>query len=257
MTNTERHFSIEGKGVFITGGTSGIGRAVARRFVEAKANVVIAGRRGTGEKIAEKMGAKFTRVDVTQESQVENALTAAKEMVGKLDVIINNAGMINLGQTLEQQSADELDPLFNANVKGVYHGLHFGPQHMNDGGSIINMSSVGALVGAPTFGQYSATKAAVNSLTRAAALELAPRGIRVNAVCPGTIRTPMVSDDDPSYAIAERLSPLGRVGTTEDVAGVCHFLASEESAFLTGQIIAVDGGLTAGLSYGILNTISD
>ncbi len=257
MADKEHFFSMENKTAIVTGGTSGIGHAVAKRYIDAGAQVVIVGRRADGDEIATKIGAHFLRADVSDEAQISEALANAEDEIGKLDVIVSNAGMVNPGKTLEQQEVDEIDAVFAVNVKGVYNGLHYGPRHMNDGGSIINMSSVGALISAPAFGQYSSTKAAVNSLTRTSALELAPRRIRVNAICPGTIRTPMVSDDNPSYAIAEKLSPLGRVGTTDDVAGICHFLASEDSSFITGQIIAVDGGLTAGLSYGILNAIVD
>jgi 3-oxoacyl-[acyl-carrier protein] reductase len=115
------------------------------------------------------------------------------------------------------------------------------------GGSVINISSIAARLGAPGYGQYAASKAAVESLTRTAALELAPRDIRVNAIAPGTIETAMVPPDHPERKIIAAFCPLGRPGAPEDVAALAHFLASSESAYITGQVFVVDGGMTAGL----------
>ena len=141
------------------------------------------------------------------------------------------------------------------NLNHVYFGLHYGPARMRDNGSIINTSSVAGLISIPTYAQYSATKAAVNSLTRTAALEMAPRGIRVNAVCPSSIKTDMLPPGHPEIAIVEAIAPLGRVGETEDVVGLYHFLAADESRYITGQIISVDGGVMAGVSLGVLGAI--
>ena len=113
-----------------------------------------------------------------------------------------------------------------------------------------------ALLGIPGYGQYAATKAAVNSLTRTAALELAPRRIRVNAVCPGSIYTEMLPAGHPEIPLSETLTPLGRIGHVEDVVGLYHFLAADESAYVTAQVIAVDGGLTAGVGFGVLEKIA-
>ncbi len=126
---------------------------------------------------------------------------------------------------------------------------------MRDGGSIINTASIAADIGVPGYSQYSASKAAVLSLTRSAAVELAPRGIRVNAVCPGSVFTPMLPQDHPEVPLTTRMCPLGRIGTTDDVVGVYHFLAAGESSYISGQAIAVDGGMLAGVSLGTLEAV--
>jgi len=249
-------FSLADKTAFVTGGTSGIGRAVATHFVKMGARVAIAGRRAEGEAIGDEIGALFLRVDCAQEDAVREALERVERELGKLDVLVNNAGLENAGPTIEEQGGDELRRIFALNLDGVYWGLHYGPRHLNDGGSIVNTSSAAALVGLPGYGQYAATKAAVNSLTKTAALELAPRRIRVNSVCPGAISTEMLPAGHPEIPLAEALTPLGRIGEVEDVVGLYHFLASDESAYLTGQTIAVDGGIAAGVGFGVLEKLS-
>ena len=137
---------------------------------------------------------------------------------------------------------------FSVNVRGVLWGIKHGGRQMSEGGSIVNTASVAGERSFPGYGAYSASKAAVISLTRTGAVELAERGIRVNCVCPGTIATPMM--DDPSAAlekqVSERATPLGRVGQPEEVAALVHFLASDDSSYVTGAAIPVDGGLGAG-----------
>lgn len=249
-------FSLKGKRTFITGGTAGIGRAVAERFKQAGAEVVIVGRRPQGEAIGKEIGAEFIRADVSDEEQVVQALARAEERLGKLDVLVNNAGVDNTGPTIEKGTSQELHRVFALNLDSVYYGLKYGPRHLNDGGSIINTASVAGIFHAPGYGPYAATKAAVISLTKTAALELAPRRIRVNAVCPGSIRTEMLPDKHPEIPIAEVLCPMGRVGVTDDVVGLYHFLAADESGYITGQVIVADGGLLAGVSYGVRSTVT-
>jgi NAD(P)-dependent dehydrogenase (short-subunit alcohol dehydrogenase family) len=249
-------FSLAGKTAFVTGGTAGIGRAVAAHFVKAGARVAVAGRRAEGEAIGEAIGARFMRVDCAQEDAVREALEHVERELGQLDVLVNNAGLENTGPTIEDQGGEELRRVFALNVDGVYWGLRHGPRHMSDGASIINTSSVSGLVGIVGYGQYGATKAAVNSLTKTAALELAPRRIRVNAVCPGSIYTEMLPAGHPEIPISEVLTPLGRIGQVEDVVGLYHFLAADESAYVTGQTIAVDGGIAAGVGFGVLEKIA-
>jgi NAD(P)-dependent dehydrogenase (short-subunit alcohol dehydrogenase family) len=142
------------------------------------------------------------------------------------------------------------------NLKAVYNGLRFAPPHMNDGGSIINTASDAATYSLPGYSQYSATKAAVCSLTRVAAMELVPRGIRVNAICPGSVWSEMVESDDPEVAITESLSPMGRVGEPEEIAALCHFLAAPDCRYMTGQSIYVDGGNTVGFSARTLEALT-
>ena len=160
--------------------------------------------------------------------------------------------MENTGPTIQEHGAEELDHIIGINLKGVYFGLTHAPRHMRDGGSIINTSSAAALLGLYGYSQYAMTKAAVISLTKTAAIELSARGIRVNAVCPGSVRTAMLPDGHPEIAVVEVLAPLGRIAETDELVGIYHFLASEESRYMTGQAIVIDGGVTAGPSVALL-----
>lgn len=236
----------------VMGGTSGIGLAVARHFLAAGAQVTITGRRD-GKRIAEAIGARFLRGDVTRECDVVDALESAIHETGPLDILVNNAGHPGENLTIAATAAEDFRKLFAVNVDGVFYGLKHGPRHMKDGGSIINTSSVTATFAAPTYGPYGATKAAVNFLTRASALELAPRGIRVNAICPGAIDTEMA----PKRALIEALTPLGRIGTPGELVDLYEYLASDAGRYVTGQLFHVDGGMTAGIGFGMLQKLSE
>jgi NAD(P)-dependent dehydrogenase (short-subunit alcohol dehydrogenase family) len=242
-------FSIEGKGAFITGGSSGIGLAVAERFLKAGAKVIVADIQPPPDSLLES-GASFIELDVSDEQMVAVALQEAEDRLGKLDVLINNAGITGEGDVfMEDNTPEATQQVIDINMQGVYYGLKHGPKHMNDGGSIINTSSLGGVYGFPGLGPYSAAKAAVLSYTKTAALELAPRKIRVNAICPTFTRTAMFEADDVDYTeIAETFIPLGRVSETWDLDGFYHFLAADESAFFTGQTVVVDGGMSVGTS---------
>ena len=249
-------FSLEGKKAFVTGGTSGIGRAVAERFIRAGAEVAIVGRRQEGEAIAAEIGATFLQADVTREEELVAALQQAEQQLGKLDILINNAGLDNNGLMIEEQTLAELRRCFALNFDAMYALFIHGPRHMNDNGAIVVTSSVaGVFAELPTYSQYSASKAAITSVVRTAALELAPRNIRVNAVCPGSIESEMLPPDHPEIPVVEALSPMARIGTTDDVVGLYHFLVADESRYVTGQKIAVDGGIAAGFSLGVQGAI--
>lgn len=247
-------FSVSGKVVFITGGTSGIGLAVATSMSQQGASVIIAGRRDAFA-VAQSISASAERFDVADGDGFAAALARTETRHGKIDVLINNAGMENTGLPIEDQPLSDLDAAVAVNIGGVLAGLKYGPRHMNDGGAIINTSSLAANLSLPTYGIYSATKAAVISLTRTTALELAPRHIRVNAVCPGSIRTEMLPDDHPEVQLTNALCPAGRIGETSDLTGVYQFLASEASSYISGQAIIVDGGVSAGFGYNILQLV--
>lgn len=252
-----RVFSLQGKTAVVTGGTSGIGQAVTARFAAAGARVVIVGRR-EGAALARQVGAvAAVRGDCSQDGEVRRALQEARTALGEdIDILVNNAGIENTGPSIADATGEELHRIFAINTFGVFYGLKHGPPWMKDGGSIINTASIAADLGIPGYSQYSASKAAVLSLTRSAAVELAPRGIRVNAVCPGSVFTPMLPQDHPEVPLTTRMCPLGRVGTTDDVVGIYHFLASQESAYVSGQAIAVDGGMLAGVSLGTLEAVA-
>jgi len=249
-------FCLSGINCVITGGTSGIGLAVARRFAAARANVAIVGRRATSE-LAKSAGAKTHIVaDCSTESGVQSAMQQAHEQLGSLDVIINNAGLENTGPLLAEATREELERVFDLNTFGVFYGIKYGQGYLRDGGAIINTASIAGLIGIPGYGQYCASKAAVISLTQTAAVELGVRNIRVNAVCPGSVFTDMLPPDHPEVNLVKKLCPLGRIGTTDELVGIYHFLAAPESAYLTGQAIAVDGGVVAGVSLGTLDAIT-
>jgi NAD(P)-dependent dehydrogenase (short-subunit alcohol dehydrogenase family) len=243
-------YSLQDKRAFITGGTAGIGLAVARSYVESGAEVVIAGRRDEGEAIASGIGARFRRLDVSDGQAVSEALAWFAAEVGPLDILVNNAGLAH-DELMEEITPESIDETISVDFKGVLHGLLHGPRHMPDGGVIINTSSVASVLASPRQMVYSACKAAVNSMTATAAIELGPRGIRVNAVLPGGVATDMALPE----ALFTTLTTLSRVGQVGDMIGLYNFLASDASAYISGQSICIDGGLTAGLSMPLMDKI--
>ncbi|EEB78114.1 NAD dependent epimerase/dehydratase family protein [marine gamma proteobacterium HTCC2148] len=250
-------FDLSGKRAFITGGASGIGLAVARRFAEAGARVVIADMQD-GQAVATELGGTFVHLDVSDSAAMLAALAQNCEQDGKLDILINNAGINGAdGVTIEDSDEALTRKLLEINTLGVYHGLKHGPAHIRDGGAIINTASLGATLMFPGSGPYSATKAAVINLTQMSALELAPRKIRVNAVAPSFIRTPLAQDDIELFEkIGYNATAAQRIAEPEEVAAVFHFLASDDASYMNGQVINVDGGMSLGFTNVQLDMIS-
>jgi NAD(P)-dependent dehydrogenase (short-subunit alcohol dehydrogenase family) len=246
-------FSVQGKSTFITGAAGGIGLAVAIRFIEAGAEVVMADI-VDGAQTADEIGAHFVSIDVSSEDSVAGALERAVALVGPLDVVINNAGIGDIGPTLEGTDQGLLERITKINQWGVLYGLKHAPKHMNDGGSIINTSSLAANINLPGNGVYSAAKRAVVSMTEMSALELGARGIRVNAISPAYVTTALGSGDE-GITLSETFTALGRVATTDDLVGVFHFLAANESSYITGQNIVVDGGWSCGPTGKLLSLV--
>jgi NAD(P)-dependent dehydrogenase (short-subunit alcohol dehydrogenase family) len=244
---------LEGKLALVAGGTSGIGLAVARAFVEAGAITTAAGRRASGAGLAAQAGCRFVRLDVADESSVIAALGEVVERCGKLDVLVLNAGIGQPPGSLAKLDSDAAAAVVQTNLLGTFYGLKHAPAHMNDGGSVVLTSSISAVSGTPFEGLYGATKAAVSALARSAAFDLGPRGIRVNAVQPGPTATEL-------NLMPERwsrvMAPLGRKGRVEDLVGTYLFLASDASRYLTGQAITVDGGTTLGMSRELLKLLT-
>ena len=238
-------FSLEGKTAVITGGSQGIGAAIAERLSTAGANVVI------GD-LSEPGGSAFTfvKTNVASEGEVENLLASAIKTHGTLDILVNNAGIHTDYNRIEELEASALEKCLNVNTKGVAHGLKHAAKLMADGGAIVNMSSASAVLGVSGLSPYAASKAAVLALTQTSAVELAPRNIRVNAICPGSVRTPMaLADGGEDLLRVEALAtPLGRICEPEEVAAMTHFLVASDCSYVTGQSINLCGGLTAGLS---------
>ena len=252
--------SMSGKTVFITGGTSGIGRATAIAFANEGANVVITGRRqNEGDetiKAVQAAGAEglFIPGTVTDEQQMKSAVAQTVARFGGLHFAFNNAGIEgDIGKLTTEQTAENYHRVMDANVLGVWLSMKYEIPAIlaSGGGSIVNNSSIAGLIGFGAMGLYTASKHAVAGLTKSAALEFSAQGVRVNAVAPAVIETEMADrfiakfggDDFRKQLVAQH--PIGRVGRAEEVAQTVVFLASDKSSFISGQIIAVDGAYTA------------
>jgi 3alpha(or 20beta)-hydroxysteroid dehydrogenase len=240
-------FSLQGKNAFITGGARGIGLAIAQRYIAAGARVVISDIADATE-VAKEIGAAYLPIDVTSEKRVAQALHSAEDRIGKLDVLINNAGGALADATVENETNENYQKTLRINTDSVFFGLKHGSRHMNDGGAIVNTASLAAVYTVPEYASYNAAKAAVLALTRSAAISLGPRGIRVNAVLPGTHATPSQPAEGLEAHLCRKLAPLAMEGSVDDLAGVYHFLAARESSYITGQAIVVDGGWGLGLT---------
>jgi len=249
---------LEGKVAVITGGASGMGRSTALRFLAEGARVVVADLNdAVGKEFLESAAAaghrqslRFVRTDVAEEADVEAMIGLAVAEFGRVDIVFNNAGIGGAFGPLTDLRVEDWDFTFAVLVRGVFLGIKHGARAMKrqgDGGSIINTASVAGLSGGAGPLCYSACKAAVVNLTRAASLELAPDKIRVNAICPGGILTPLVHRGSPE-AMRPRLQtlqPWPEAGEGEHIAGAALFLASDDARFITGEALVVDGGLTA------------
>lgn len=250
--------SFENKVALVTGGTSGIGRETALELAKAGAKVVVAGRReNEGREVVaaiKKLGgdALFVKTDVSREADVKTLVDKAVATFGRLDFAFNNAGVEGaVGVTSDKQTEENYRHVFDINVLGVILSMKYEiPAILKNGGAIVNTSSVAGQVAIPGVGPYTASKHAVNGLTRTAALEFARQGVRVNAVAFGAIQTPMVdrfvgeakTDNSQRDWLAGQ-HPVGRVGTVEEAAQAV--IAMFENPFITGSILMVDGGWTA------------
>lgn len=243
----------QGKNVLITGGASGIGQATALRVAEEGAFVLVCDKnREKGEavrdEIKERRGkAEFLEVDTTDERSVKESIAFIVNEQGSLDVLFNNAGVGGQEKKLHELSEEEWDRVVDTNLKGVFYGIkHAVPTMMNqEKGAIINTSSVLGFKGKKRSGPYNASKGGVVTLTKNAALEYGRYGIRVNAVAPGVIDTPIVDtwrEDERKWKIISQANALGRLGQPHEVAEAVLFLASDQASFITGETLMVDGG---------------
>lgn len=245
---------LEGLVALVTGGSSGIGRAVTERLAREGARVAFCGRRTSvgnqteAEFRTQGLDVLFVEADVSDEEQMRFLVARTLEWGGKLDIGVNAAGMSPRRARLTEATAEAYEAVFSSNVKGTFFAMKHELRAMEPQktGAIVNLSSVLGIKAADlNHSLYTASKHAVVGLTKTAALEEAPFGIRVNAVCPGVIETPIHATNAPSAeALGQlvRLHPLGRIGTPEEVADAIAWLVSPEASFVTGTILTVDGG---------------
>lgn len=239
----------EGKVAIVTGGSSGIGKAIAERFVEEGMEVVIADVDAeTGESVAEDLDVTFMECDVSDYEQVENVVNSTVEEHGKLDVMVNNAG---IGSThgIEEMEIEEWEKIISVDLDGVMHGVKAATPHIKEtSGHIINTASIYGLVGDVGATAYNAAKGGVVNFTRSVADDLARYDVNVNSICPGFVDTPMIEEamedeDFKQHVLTE--TPMGRVAQPEEIAGAAAFLASSDSSYVTGVNLPVDGGWTS------------
>ena len=244
------------KVVLITGATAGIGAATAEAFAAAGAHLILTGRTtAAGEELAGRLRARGVRVkfvtgDVSNEENVRSWIAAAVREFGRLDIAVNNAGVEGALGPVTEQTADNFEHVFAINVRGLMLSLkHEIPAIARQGGAIVNLSSMVGDIGMAGASVYVASKHAVNGLTRSAALETARMGVRINAIAPGGVVTPMFErftggnkEMQTGFANAH---PVGRLASPTDIARTILFMASDDASFMTGSVVAVDGGYTA------------
>ena len=252
---------LEGKVAIITGAGSGIGRATAEIFAREGAAVAVLDINGAAAKeVSEAIQATGRKAmsmptDVTDDTEVRAAVDAVVAQLGPVSILYNNAGIGSTG-AVDVAEEDDWDRCFDINVKSTFLcSRAVVPSMLEAGkGSIINQASVAAIVGVANFAAYCAAKAAVVGLTRSMSIDLAPRGIRVNAIAPGTVYTPLMvpmltarggGDLEKGLAMTITKYPIGRLGDVNDIAGAALYLASDEAAFATGSVLTIDGGMTS------------
>lgn len=241
-------FSLKGKAAIVTGAASGIGAAITQRFVEAGADVLAADV-SDSRALIEGWGARFRRTDVSRADQMAALCQEAQESFGQLDIMINNAGVAS-GRLLADSDEAGSERFWRVHILGVQSGIREAAARMRPGGAIVNISSITAVRGFMTWGEYAATKAGIISLTQTAAVEYGPAGIRVNCIAPGIIETPMAMTEAPDMVRrnAAVFALLGRIGRPEELAAAVHFMASDDASYITGQTLLVDGGWSSGTS---------
>lgn len=248
--------TMTGKVALVTGASGGIGLATARLFAESGASVVLSARRTNliteeAQKLTDAGYAAFAiPADVTKPDEIEALVAGTVERFGRLDYAVNNAGVIADRQPAHELSQEDWDHQISVNLTAVWLSMKYELAQMvtQGSGSIVNLSSVAGLRAAPGLAAYNASKHGVVGLTKGTGVEYASQGIRVNAVCPGWVETPMTAEfgsDPDRRAMMVASEPIGRTAQPDEIAATIVFLCSDEASFITGDAIAVDGGMTA------------
>ena len=248
---------LDNKSALVIGAVSGIGRAIALKMAREGAAVAVAdirkdpreGGTPTHERISARGGRSlFVEIDVSSVDSIKSAVDKTVDAFGSLDIMVNNAGIFLGTRPLEDISETAYQKVMDINVKGAYFGAKAAAAQMKKqggGGAIINMSSIAGLIGFEKASDYAVSKAAVANLSRVLALELGPDGIRINSINPGVIETRMTQQDEPISGTLNEKIPLRRDGRPDEIAAAALFLASDESSYVTGHNLVVDGGYTA------------
>jgi NAD(P)-dependent dehydrogenase (short-subunit alcohol dehydrogenase family) len=256
QVKSEKDMRLEGKVALLTGGNAGIGKATAIALAKQGAKIAIVARRAEeGEQALseiKKVGreAIFIRADVTKAEDCQEMVTSTVKAFGKLDIAFNNAGIGRAGKFVADVDEADFDAVMAVNVKGVFLSMKYEiPELLKaGGGAIINTSSIGGLIASQGQSAYQTSKHALQGLTKAAALEYAKLGIRVNAICPGPVRTPMVERWFAMPGVQEKILgsiPMGRIAEPEEIAQAVVYLASDNARFITGTSLVLDGGFVA------------
>ncbi|MDO9437677.1 SDR family NAD(P)-dependent oxidoreductase [Hydrogenophaga sp.] len=253
-TNSPVHFGHQGRVVIVTGGAQGIGEACARRFAREEARVVIADVADiAGRALAREIGASYVHCDVGDKLDVDEVVERTVGAHGRIDLLVNNAGIFKAADFLDI-TEDDFDAVLRVNLKGAFLMGQAVARAMAQSGSgnIVNMSSVNGVLAIPNIASYNVSKGGINQLTRVMALALADKGIRVNAVAPGTIATELaakavLTSEEARHKILSR-TPMKRLGGPDEIADVVAWLASDAASYVTGEIVTVDGGRMA-LNY--------
>lgn len=242
-------FSLDGKVAIVTGGASGIGLATVKRFLAHGARVAIADLSDASE-LAQELGCFAVQVDITEPAAVEAMVAAVVAQYGGLDILANNAGVFADYKGIAETDPADFDLCYRVNVLGAFNCLKAVVPAMKNGGAIVNTASLAGKLAFDGLTSYTASKFGIVGLTQNAAIELAAQGIRVNAICPTTVNTPMAHTDggDALLRFEETWNPMGRICEPEEVAAMIHFLASDDCGFVNGQAINLCGGASAGMN---------
>jgi NAD(P)-dependent dehydrogenase (short-subunit alcohol dehydrogenase family) len=254
-------FGLAGKVAVVTGAASGIGKAAAERLAAAQAEVVVLDvDEEAGRAVADAIDGRFARADVSSYEDVAEAMKQAAGERGRLDIVVNNAGIALPSQPLTETTREHFDEHLGVNARGVLNGMRAAAPYMRGGGAIVNTASILGVLALPGYASYAASKFAVVGLTKVGAIELGPLGVRVNCICPTSVDTPMLWTFPAGRQEASALSDastLGRIAQPEHVAALIHFLAADDCPVISGQAVLIDCGVTAGLSAAVWDSHAD